>query len=330
MSAAFLQLRTEPIERKATLSFHRFSDLAALQSDPNWLWEGLLAPGTVTMLAGDSFVGKTTLVARLLKAMESGSPFLGRKTRRATALLLTEEHPVTLRQKSEQLDLLTLGSEFLSRADGVFGLEWQALIEQATEYALEQGHELLVIDTFSGLAGLRSEEENDAGAITERLRPLQVAAGEGLAVFFLHHVNKQGGTRGSSAFSGQADATIRMERKKRRTDFRLLIESRCAPPHALRGKLSRTSDGLDYVVLDDEGAPSEPRVRTLSSDERLLQILRDAYPVGVTYEEIDAIDGLSRDLAKKRFPGWYRERKINRYGRGTKCNPFRWYAKPAS
>lgn len=166
------------------------------------------------MLAGHPFVGKTMLVSSLLKTMESGSDFLGRGTQRATAVVVTEEHEATLRPRAELLRLLELRSDFVGRSSGVFRVEWPALIEQATAHALRQAHKLLVVDTFTGLAGLSPEEENDAGAITARLRPLQAAAGEGLAVLFLHHLNKNGQPRGSSAFRGVTETAIQLQRAK--------------------------------------------------------------------------------------------------------------------
>jgi hypothetical protein len=84
----------------------------------------------------------------------------------------------------------------------------------------------VVIDTFPGLAGLGDEQQNDAGAITGRLQPLQVAAGAGLAVLFLHHMNNANQPRGSKAFRGVVDTSIRFLRKAKNRSFRLESETR--------------------------------------------------------------------------------------------------------
>lgn len=320
-----MKLRTESGELELKLRFRSFSDLAALPLETEWIWEGLLAQGAVTMLAGHPYVGKTMLVSALLKAMEGGSPFLGRETKQATALLVTEEHVVTLGPRAEQLQLHDLRSEIVSRGDGVLSVGWPTLVQQAAEYALESGHQLLIIDTFTGLAGLQGEEENDAGAITGRLRPLQAAAGEDLAVLFLHHLNKNGHPRGSSAFRGVTDATIRMLRESGKSEFRLQIESRFAPPGSLKGKLISTAEGLSYEAVGKSSGPKDLGTAIQSTDERLLQALREKPAGGLTYEDFNAIEGLSADQARKRFPSWRAQERIDRTGEGVRGDPFRWF-----
>jgi hypothetical protein len=215
---ALVELRPEPSEPKRMLGFRTFSDLAKLPPEPEWLWDGLLARGALTMLAGHPYVGKTMLVSGLLKAMEAGCEFLGRPTQAATAVLVTEEHEVTLRPRAEQLGLMELRSQFVGRGDGVLQLDWPTLIDQAANHALKSGHSLLVIDTFTGLAGLHAEEENDAGAITERLHPLQAAAGKDLAVLFFTPPEQERSTSRIKRLQGrhrQLDTNAPREREER-------------------------------------------------------------------------------------------------------------------
>jgi hypothetical protein len=182
--------------RASELKPKSFSELRALPAEPDWLWQGFLAPGSLTMLAGHPFAGKSMLVSGLFRALETGEPFLGRTTKAASALLVTEEDQASLRERAGRFELFEIRSEYLDRSSSV-GHDWAALIAGATELALAEEHRLLVIDTFPGLAGLGDEQENDAGAITSRLQPLQVAAGAGLAVLFLHHMNNANQPRGS-------------------------------------------------------------------------------------------------------------------------------------
>jgi AAA domain len=177
------------------------------------------------MMAGHPFVGKSMLVSGLLGALETGATFLGRTTKAASALLVTEEDQGSLRERAGRFNLFDLQSEYLDRSSSV-GHEWSALIAGAAERALAKEHRLLVIDTFPGLAGLGDEQENDAGAITSRLQPLQVAAGAGLAVLFLHHMNNANQPRGSKAFKGVVDTSIRFLRRSKSRSFRLETETR--------------------------------------------------------------------------------------------------------
>lgn len=311
--------------------FRPFSFLERLPPEPEWLWRGYLAPGSLTMLAGHPFAGKSMLVGGLLKAIERGEPFLGRETDQATAVVVTEEDESALRARAELLKLLDLRSSYVSRSSGVLDLEWPTLIERATEHALERGHRLLVVDTFPGLAGLHGEEENDAGAITERLRPLQKAAGYGLAVLFLHHMNGQGQPRGSKALKGVVDTSVLFYRRRKESGFRLETESRFpnSAPQTLRARVVNGPEGWLYLRSDQKQSQEiETSDLGAGTDTRLRNALDAAGPEGLTYEELDQIEGLSKDIAKKRLPEWRKQRRVGRDRSGAKNDPYRWYPCP--
>jgi AAA domain len=279
------------------------------------------------MLSGHPFAGKSMLVSGLLRALEDGKPFLGRTTKTGTALLLTEEDQTSLRERAGRFSLFDIRSEYLDRSSSV-GREWSALVAGATEQALARQHRLLVIDTFPGLAGLGDEQENDAGAITSRLQPLQVAAGNGLAVLFLHHMNNANQPRGSKAFRGVVDISTRFLRQARSRSFRLETETRSATSVAgsLRAELIQAPDGWFYRAL--EAGSASTKTSRLSTDDLLWEAVQQAGQHGVTYAELDRIDGLSRDIAKKRLPGWRTGKRVGRDGTGAKNDPHRWYPCP--
>jgi hypothetical protein len=222
--------------------------------------------------------------------------------------------------------LLEIESEFVSRDWGVFVLPWPALVASAADHALANGHSLLIVDTFTGLAGLGREEENDAGAIAERLRPLQEAAGQGLAVLLLHHMNAQGAPRGSTAFRGIADIELRLYRRTDSNGFRLRSFSRYSTPPTLDGML--VEEGGRYFYRARERAEASARVgsRSAGVDRRLWNALVEAGPQGLTYAEIGKLDGLSVDIAKRRLPGWHEDGRVAPTGEGTKGSPYRWLA----
>jgi hypothetical protein len=209
------------------------------------------------MLVARAFHGKSTLIGALLKALEEGTPFLGRQTMPATALLISEEDEYTLSSRLAVFGLPELGSEYVGRSGGVLASDWATLIAQASTRALDRGHSLLVVDTFAGLAGLQAKEENDAGAVGERLRPLQEAAGEGLAVLFLHHLNKMGQTRGSEAFRGVVDTEMRLYQGRNNT-FSIKTVSRFATqfPPKLSGRLVKDRRGWFYEVREEAARPT--------------------------------------------------------------------------
>jgi AAA domain len=321
--------KAAPSRQARRLEFRSFSRLESLPPEPEWLWRGFLACGSLTMLAGHPFAGKSMLVGGLLRAMDEGDLFLGQPTIPGTALLVSEEDEGALRSRADTLDLLGLRGEYISRSSGVLDVGWPGLIERSARRALEAGHRLLVIDTFPGLAGLGDEQENDAGAIAERLLPLQVAAGKGLAVLFLHHMNSQGQPRGSKALRGVVDFSIRLFREAGSSRFRLESESRfpTATHSKLQGTLVKAPDGWFYEALG--GGPSSGKGVAASGETDILlrRTLLAAERGGLTYGELDQLDGLSAHIAKKRLPAWHEQGKVGRQGAGTKTDPYRWFVK---
>ena len=130
----------------------------------DWLWEGFVAPGVLTMLSGHAFAGKSMLVSGLLRALDDGASFLGQSTRPASALWVSEDDRVLVGERARLFGLGRSASRVMPRHVSL-GLSWDQLVAGAVERALQDGHELLVFDTFAGLARLRDEQENDSGAV---------------------------------------------------------------------------------------------------------------------------------------------------------------------
>jgi AAA domain len=69
-------------ERKSGLPFRTLGQvLENVPPEPDWNWQGYLAPSAVTLLAGRAKVGKSTLIFGLVAAIQDGDPFLDRRTR---------------------------------------------------------------------------------------------------------------------------------------------------------------------------------------------------------------------------------------------------------
>jgi hypothetical protein len=242
-------------------------------------------------------------------------------------VLLTEENDEQLREKATSFRLAEARHSYLGRSSGVFRYGWETLIAHAAEHAAGVGHRLLVVDTFPGLAGLEAEEENDAGAINKRLRPLLNAAGQGLAVLFLHHTNKLGGVRGSEAFRGAVDISIKLTRPPRQSTLTLTTESRFVTQATakLTARLQMHRDGWTYA---EERKPASRIPKGEKVRGRLLEAIEQAGPGGITYAEFDHVDGMSTYQAKRHLPRMYKDNLVDRSGAGSKTDPFRW--KPAT
>jgi predicted ATP-dependent serine protease len=297
--------------------------LAELPAEPSWIWDGILAREQVTMLTGKPFGGKSTLLLGLLTALSREAEFLGCATSPATALVVSEENPYAFKSHVERFGCDDTDHVCITSADGLLALAWEDLIEQATEAAVDEGHDLLVIDSFAGLARLGSEEENDSAAITDKLRPLQEAASYGLAVLFLHHMGHQGRPRGSTAFSAVADISTRLIRNDEQHQFTLKTQSRFHPPEPIKATLDTSEQPNRYRLVSSAG---ERRAEKVDIDKLIVKTLRDRVGAGLATEEVGARNGLTLDQAKKRLPRLLKAGQVERDGEGVKGNPYRYRA----
>jgi hypothetical protein len=272
-------LRRKPADPTRSISFGPLSSvLGDSGTEPEWLWNRLVAPGSTTLLAGQPKVGKSTLLYGLLGAMSNGVEFLDRPTRASTALILSEEP-----REAIQAKIVRFGGEHhgVPRTD-LRAFTWPEQIEQATQYALDRKVALIVVDTFAELAGLRGEDENDAGAVLGALDPLKAAAEQGLAVLIVHHQRKSGGrygsaVRGSGALVAAVDISAELNRGKKATSRTLTYLSRFddethipldLTPDGYTAIRSREDEDFARVlaVIDREGAASTPDVKDALSE----------------------------------------------------------------
>ena len=56
------------------------------------------------------------------------------------------------------------------------GDAWPKVIEKAVRECEKYAADLLIVDTFAGLAAIRGSEENNSGDIAEKMEPLKWAA----------------------------------------------------------------------------------------------------------------------------------------------------------
>jgi hypothetical protein len=183
-----------------------------------WVIENLLARGAVTdcsRLAKKG--GKTTLWCHAIASGASGEDFAGFSTTPAKYLYLTEQgnnfaealRESGLEQYPEHIKIVQFKD--------VPGAEWEELIMKAGVETLCLDLDALIVDTFAVFARLKGSEENDSGAVAERMRVLRlVAQTYDIAVVLIRHAGKDGTPRGSSAFEAEADICITIARPEGR------------------------------------------------------------------------------------------------------------------
>src|ERR1043166_694326 len=66
----------------------RLSEMDKRPTQVEWLWDGYLARGQITLLAGQWKIGKTALLASLLARLGAGGQLAGRDVRPGSAIVL--------------------------------------------------------------------------------------------------------------------------------------------------------------------------------------------------------------------------------------------------
>jgi len=175
------------LEEPATPICPDFSAEELPAGDPaaDWLLEGYLAPGRVTLLSGAwQGVGKTTLVSVLVKRMEMGGSLAGLAVRPGKALVVSEElrHRWRLRQATHHFgdNMRWICRPFAGRSPSPH--EWQTLLEHLLQSCRAQGSQLVVVDSLATFL----PDERNARLVLEALAQLERLSEAGLAVLLVH------------------------------------------------------------------------------------------------------------------------------------------------
>ena len=302
---------------------------AAVESLP-WLWNGFLLPGDITLLTSRWKLGKTTLLAGLLQALGTGTPFLNRSTRPARAWIVSEESDS---QWGERLRLMPLGPHVELLARPFRGRpamdEWNFLIDEAVEAAVAEKLELVVIDPLASF--LPGRCESDAGTLLEALQPLHRLTMAGVAVLLLHHPRKKSAevgssARGSGALLGFVDCSVELTRySKLKTDFKRRLL-------AAQSRRGETPARLAYEWNPQNGAFAEStdaRQRQFDENWQTILGILNGRSGGITTKEIAAV--WPDDTAKPSSTALYdwlniaaTRKLVRREGQGTNGNPWRY------
>jgi hypothetical protein len=165
-----------------------------------WLWDGLIARGNITLLTSQWKSGKTTLVTGLLQQCAAGSAgsFLNRTVAPARALVVSEEPRETW---GDRLRLMPVGPHcrlmprpFLRRPTPQ---QWDELVEHFVDLLTADQLDLLVIDSLARF--LPGSTESDLSAILRTLDPLRRVTDGGAGVLILHHPRRRPSEEGCSA-----------------------------------------------------------------------------------------------------------------------------------
>jgi 5S rRNA maturation endonuclease (ribonuclease M5) len=306
-------------ESISSLPFTLAGDVIAnAPPEPDWIWDGYVAPGEVSLIAGRPKVGKSTLVFGLIAAILHGRPFVGRGTRGRGVLLLTEEGATTFAEKARAFGIAN-HPRFHVLLRRRTQAPWPEVVAQARAYCRQHDLDVVIVDTFDKWAGLRGDDENKSGPMLQALEPLMVASGDGLAVIVVSHQRKAAGdhgeaVRGSNALTGTVDVIVEIERVPDVAHARALV-----------GTSRHTSTPEELAVeLTDDGYVDRGDVDALKGRLEADQIVAVLPTEPVTSKEIAEATEIPEATVRRRLDELHATSRVERTGEGRKGSPYRW------
>lgn len=199
------------------------NELAAFRTQEpgiDWLVDGYLARGHVTLLSASPKVGKTTLAFELAEAIVKGkAEVIGRRVKPGRVFHVDLEMGETLtldwarRYGLDQHEEFRLWSGTRAQiTDDVAGLREKTQLAEA---------DVLVVDSFSKwTVGLVESEADNPGLIRELQALKRLAVELNVAVLVIHHFRKAPGSfaeliRGGSSIFAEVDIAVNMHRKSK-------------------------------------------------------------------------------------------------------------------
>jgi hypothetical protein len=254
--------RSEP---KRPLNAHGKKALVVLESfatiEPEpiaWLWQGRIALGKLTLIAGDPGLGKSLITAALAASVSKGYPWPVDGTHAPMGdviLLSAEDDPAdTIRPRLDAAGADCARVHVLKAvfdeddSTRTFSLKRDiAALEEAL--ASLPDCRLLIVDPVSAyLDGTDSHNNSDVRGL---LAPLTELAGRyRIAVLLIHHLNKNAGGNalyrniGSIAFTAAVRAAYIVAKDKDNPERRLFLPT--------KNNLAKDSTGLAYSVKSNE------------------------------------------------------------------------------
>ena len=302
-----------------------FMSMAAIvRSAPveqNWIWDGYLAPGALTLLAGRPKVGKSTFLFALMAAICRGAEFCAGSTRQVPIAILSEERIGSFNAKARMTEWPE-GIDVALRQH-TYGMEWPDIVAGGAKHAGPGG--LLIVDTVAEFAQLPADAENSAGAVQNALRPLLLAAETGCAVLAVVHQRKATGEhgeaiRGSNAAAAVADIVIELER----------VPAAVGEAARVVKAVSRFGNDLDDLVVVRTGSGYEARgelagASAAAERERIFDALRT--DGGVSADQLSDMLGISKATVGRHMQALLAAGRVTRDGRGVPRHPFLWSAR---
>jgi hypothetical protein len=206
---------------------HRAAEALLPQPPIAWIVEELISRPSVSLVVGDPGSKKTYSLLDLGICIALGQPWLGFATHPCPVLFVDEESGVARinRRLGEIMHARAAGEEtdfqYVSLAH--LNLRKRKDVEALIALIKDTGAGILVIDTMADI--MPGADENNVKDIQPIFLTLRrIADSTDCAIILIHHLNKNGGYRGSTALLGAVDLMLVVEGKAGSGDITFKVD----------------------------------------------------------------------------------------------------------
>lgn len=255
------------------------SDLDGSIPPINWIVKNFLPKESLVILYGEPGTMKTYMAIDLAMCVATGKPWLGLETTQTSVIMIDEEsgknriikrmlasmngHEVSIGQTVPFYVTLPSGVDLGDR-------HWELIIIDAIQ---KSGSELVILDALADvMPGADENSVRETQPIFNSLRSIVCKTGVTLVV--IHHTNKGGGYRGSTAIKAAVDQMICVKSTKGTKTMNLMIEkARDFDEHSIKAQVvfEHKGDCLEKFYLCPSSA-SEQVDRANKASKRLSDI----------------------------------------------------------
>lgn len=186
-----------------------------------WLVAGLLPVGTTALLYAEAGTGKTLFANSLIKSVAGGHPWNGYPTKKGKVLYIqTDEPKINTAHNLKAAGFADLPQENLSVV-----FDWQfdqiLLLKEEIE---KQRPKLIVLDSLTSSNRTAGVEEKSVEYARNLYELRDLAMQYDCAILVLHHENKVGGVRGSTAIKANVSEVWHLKKTRELSAEHRLLE----------------------------------------------------------------------------------------------------------
>ena len=295
--AALEKLIVDQIQFDGDKGLMGAQDLMDSDQERSYLIPDVLPHPSVVLIYGAGGDGKSMSAWTIAKHIATGAPFIVRgkpvPVEKGPVLLLNGDQPlVQLKEQLQEVDY-PVESETFIQTD--WALQRYA---QFVKLMHDINPKLVVIDSLIGCSGGRAFDENKSDFAT----PLYwLTRNNGVlfpatTILIVHHANKQGGFRGTSAIRDAVDETWALKKPSKEQ-----VEKGNAPMHSRiitieksrsgrsgTSLLMRMEDDLSFSIADFTPEVDQSNTAPSGITDRVLQRLRVIHPRTATRSDLNA------------------------------------------